>query len=117
MTIIIQTQFSNSVNYKDNYQALYATYLDQFGDFGIQGGFRTEYSYRTITLSNPVDEYVINRWDYFPTLHTSYKFSEGTQMMASYSRRIQRPRGWELEPFLTWIDANNVRIGNPGSFT
>jgi len=110
----IQAQFSNSVNYKDNYQALYATYLDQFGDFGIQGGFRTEYSYRTITLSNPVDEYVINRWDYFPTLHTSYKFSEGTQMMASYSRRIQRPHGWELEPFLTWVDANNVRIGNPG---
>jgi outer membrane receptor protein involved in Fe transport len=33
--------------------------------------------------------------------------------MASYTRRIQRPRGWELEPFLTWMDANNVRIGNP----
>ncbi|MBK6914907.1 MAG: TonB-dependent receptor family protein [Ignavibacteriales bacterium] len=33
--------------------------------------------------------------------------------MASYTRRIQRPRGWDLEPFITWIDANNVRIGNP----
>ncbi len=109
----LQPQFSNSVNYIDNYQALYATYMDQFGEFGIQGGLRTEYSYRTISLIDPADEYKIERWDYFPTLHTSYKFSEGTQMMASYSRRIQRPRGWELEPFLTWMDANNVRIGNP----
>jgi outer membrane receptor protein involved in Fe transport len=34
--------------------------------------------------------------------------------MASYTRRIQRPRGWQLEPFYTWMNANNVRIGNPG---
>jgi len=110
---INQAQFSNSVNYINNYQALYATYMDQFGNFGIQGGFRTEYGYRTIIVNNPVDEFVIKRWDYFPTLHTSYKFSEGTQMMASYSRRIERPDGWELEPFITWVDANNVRKGNP----
>ena len=110
---INQAQFSNSVNYINNYQALYATYMDQFGNFGIQGGFRTEYGYRTIIVNNPADEFVIKRWDYFPTLHTSYKFSEGTQMMASYSRRIERPDGWELEPFITWVDANNVRKGNP----
>ena len=34
--------------------------------------------------------------------------------MASYTRRIDRPRGWNLEPFLSWQDPNNVRIGNPG---
>lgn len=33
--------------------------------------------------------------------------------MASYTRRIERPRGWQLEPFETWMDANNVRQGNP----
>lgn len=33
--------------------------------------------------------------------------------MASYARRIDRPRGWELEPFITWQDAYNVRQGNP----
>jgi len=34
-------------------------------------------------------------------------------MMVSYTRRIERPRGWYLEPFETWSDAYNVRIGNP----
>ena len=33
--------------------------------------------------------------------------------MASYTRRIKRPRGWYLEPFITWSDAYNVRRGNP----
>jgi hypothetical protein len=33
--------------------------------------------------------------------------------MASYTRRINRPRGWQLEPFRTWTDAYNLRIGNP----
>jgi outer membrane cobalamin receptor len=108
-----QNQFSNSVKYLNNDQALYVTYSDQFGDFGIQGGFRTEYTFRTINLLNQNKESKIDRLDYFPSLHTSYKFSEGTQSMASYSRRIQRPGGWELEPFLTWIDANNIRVGNP----
>jgi outer membrane receptor protein involved in Fe transport len=34
--------------------------------------------------------------------------------MISYSKRINRPRGWWLEPFITWEDAYNVRQGNPG---
>lgn len=33
--------------------------------------------------------------------------------MTSYSRRIQRSRGYHLEPFVTWRDAYNVRQGNP----
>ncbi len=33
--------------------------------------------------------------------------------MASYTRRLPRTRGWYLEPFYTWRDAFNIRIGNP----
>ena len=74
-------------------------YSDQFGDLGFQVGLRPEYTYRNISLLDQQEEFTIDRWDYFPTLHTSYKFSEGTQLMASYSRSIQRPHGGELEPF------------------
>lgn len=110
---LVDPLYSNSTKYKDNYQAIYATYNNEFGDFGIQAGFRTEYTYRIISLLTQSQEFKIDRWDYFPTLHSSYKFSEATQLMASYTRRIQRPHGWELEPFYTWMDANNLRIGNP----
>jgi hypothetical protein len=43
----------------------------------------------------------------------SYRHGIGHQVMASYTRRIDRPREWYLEPFLTWSDAYNVRRGNP----
>lgn len=109
-----QTKFSNSTKYENNDQAIYATYSQEIENFGLQGGLRGEYTYRTTTLLNQNQSITIDRWDYFPTLHASYKFSKATQLMASYTRRIQRPRGWELEPFYTWMNANNVRIGNPG---
>src|SRR5690606_32652241 len=39
---------------------------------------------------------------------------ETNQVQASYSRRINRPRGWFLEPFVTVVDENTVNKGNPG---
>lgn len=105
--------FSYATKYQINDQSFYTMYSNEFGDFGIQGGLRAEYSFRKIKLLRQNSQFSIDRWDFFPTLHTSYKFSEGTQVMASYTRRIQRPWGGQLEPFLTWMDATNVRIGNP----
>jgi outer membrane receptor protein involved in Fe transport len=33
--------------------------------------------------------------------------------MASYSRRINRPRGWYLEPFINYMNSTTLRQGNP----
>ena len=33
--------------------------------------------------------------------------------MANASRRINRPRSWHLEPFISWEDPYTVRQGNP----
>jgi len=109
-----QLQYSNINNYNRTEHAFYSMYADQIYDFRFQGGMRTEYTYRLIEVPDNNEEYEINRWDFFPSIHSSYKFQNGLQLMASYSRRIERPRGWALEPFDTWIDANNVRRGNPG---
>lgn len=109
----IQTQFSNLNNFTNSEQALYALYSDRVFDLSLQGGLRAEYTYRTIEVPTQNASFNIDRIDYFPSLHTSYKFNPVTSLMASYTRRIERPRGWALEPFPTWIDANNVRIGNP----
>ena len=80
--------------------------------FGYQAGLRTEYTDRIISMSGEND-FILNRWDFFPTVHFSYNLPYDQQVMASYSRRIQRSRGWQLEPFITWQDAYNVRKGNP----
>jgi outer membrane receptor protein involved in Fe transport len=106
-------QYSNNTLYYKNIQALYALYGGKWKQFGYQGGLRGEYTYRTIEFDRVAELFTIDRWDYFPTIHLSYQFNGGEQFMASYSRRIDRPRGWELEPFETWTDAYNVRAGNP----
>ncbi len=108
-----QPLFSNMNNYNRTEHAFYSMYADKIYDLSIQAGLRTEYTYRLIEVPATNNEFEINRWDFFPSIHTSYNFESGMQLMASYSRRIERPRGWALEPFDTWLDANNVRRGNP----
>ncbi|NNJ53005.1 MAG: TonB-dependent receptor [Ignavibacteriaceae bacterium] len=108
-----QQEFSNLNKYTRSEHALYSIYSDKIWEIQIQGGLRAEYTYRTIEVPTQNETFNIDRIDYFPSVHSSYKLSDLTTLMASYSRRIERPRGWALEPFPTWIDANNVRFGNP----
>jgi outer membrane cobalamin receptor len=106
-------EYVHNTDYQDNIHSLYTIISGEWKHFGYQTGLRGEYTYRLIEYSGKMEKFKIDRWDYFPTLHSSYKFSEGQQVMASYTRRIDRPRGYYLEPYLTWMDAYNVRIGNP----
>jgi len=108
-----QTQFDHDVKYHRNIGAAYSLYSDEWRGFGYQLGLRAEYTYRKIELVGENEQFNIDRWDYFPTLHTSYQLSRQQELMMSYTRRIDRPRGWYLEPFETWSDPYNIRQGNP----
>jgi outer membrane receptor protein involved in Fe transport len=109
---LFQPLFSHQATSTRDIHALYATLASQWAALGYQVGLRTEYTYRSIALRDS-QKFTIDRWDWFPTLHLSYRFSTGRQIMVSYTRRIHRARPWFLEPFLTWTDAYNVRRGNP----
>ncbi|MDX9695425.1 MAG: TonB-dependent receptor [Bacteroidales bacterium] len=104
---------THNVNNIDDIHSLYTTYSGSLGNFGYQAGLRGEYTYRIIELLGENQKFSLDQWDLFPTLHLSYQFPKDQQIMVSYTRRIQRPRGWNLEPFLTWRDAYNVQQGNP----
>jgi outer membrane receptor protein involved in Fe transport len=108
-----QDEFSNDTDYNRDIHAIYGIYAGESGNFGYQFGLRGEYTYRVIKAAAIDGDFTIDRFDYFPTFHSSYKLPGDQQVMASYSRRIERPRGWYLEPFITWVDAFNVRSGNP----
>ncbi len=110
---IFQPDYSNTINYDRDIHSLYAIYLGDLGKFGYQAGVRGEYTYRFIELVGGDETFTIDRGDVFPTFHASYEDSSGNQLMASYTRRIERSRSWYLEPFITWVDAYNVRQGNP----
>ena len=105
-------EFSNFTSYFQNIYSLYALYAGTLNKWGYQLGLRGEYTDRKIDTRN-YESYILDRWDYFPSLHLSYDLPKDQQIMASYSRRIDRPRSWYLEPFITWQDAYNARQGNP----
>lgn len=107
-----QDRFSHDVTYTRNINAVYGLLRGEYNNLGYQLGLRGEYTFRDVNMKEQ-GQFNINRWDYFPTVHMSYRMGEKSQFMASYSRRIDRPRGWYLEPFITWSDAYNVRRGNP----
>ena len=109
----IQSQFSNLTKFNESQHSLYSIYSDMLWVLNYQLGLRAEYTYRNIEVPLINQVFNIDRIDYFPSVHTSYKITPVSTIMASYSRRINRPGGWALEPFPTWVDANNVRIGNP----
>ncbi len=106
-------QFSTNATYVRNIYALYGMYGGKHKKLGYQLGLRTEYTDREITTLNNSQYNKIDRIDPFPTVHLSYQLSKKTQYMVNYTRRIQRPRSYYLEPFTTWTDAYSVWQGNP----
>lgn len=113
MEYVLQPTFDHATNYVRNIFSVYSLYAASFRKFGIQGGLRGEYTSRDIITDVEENLSISNRFDIFPTFHLSYNYTEDLQAMASYSRRINRPRGYYFEPFLTWQDAYNIRKGNP----
>ena len=107
------SEYYSDTDFSRDIHSLYSTFSNKAGIFGYQLGLRTEYTNRTMEYSNSADEYTINRWDFFPTAHFTFQLPSQQQLISSYSRRIQRPRGYYLEPFITYTDAYNVRTGNP----
>ncbi|WP_321515866.1 TonB-dependent receptor domain-containing protein [Marinifilum fragile] len=108
-----QPQYSNEVEYDRSVHGLYTTFADKMGILGYQLGFRTEFTDREVDYSGELEKFKIQQWDFFPTIHAQLDLGSRNQLMASYARRIDRPRGYYLEPFITWTDAYNVRQGNP----
>ena len=50
----------------------------------------------------------------FPAIYLSRKW-DGTlrELQVNFSRKIERPRFWQIMPFIMFADSRNVRIGNP----
>lgn len=108
-----QAPFSHTNNFKRGRFAAYSIFNDKWDSLGVQAGLRTEYTYQFVGQADSSTNYTFSRWDFFPSLSASYSLSDGLQVMASYTRRIQRPDGGDLEPYYSWFDANTVHIGNP----
>jgi len=107
------TLYSSSFDYSQNIQSIYSTFSHAGEGFSYQLGLRGEYTDRKIeSIKSPL-AHKLNLVDFFPTLHFSQKLKHDYEFQASYSRRLNRPRANDLEPFTSFMDQYNVRTGNP----
>lgn len=115
-TIANLTPDTNLNNTFDYHQSVYAAYVilgKQFKKFGIKVGSRVE---QTLVNSELINTKEINNQDYlsfFPSLHLSYKFTEKNEVLLSYSRRINRPDSWNVNPFASYDNPYDLNKGNP----
>lgn len=111
---VVVPGLTNSFEAEQTVHALYATYEQPFGEkLSAQFGLRLEQADIEI---NSITSGTRASQDYFrayPTMHLQYQLAETQSLRASYSRRIQRPQPFQLNPFVSYIDPLNQRSGNP----
>ena len=54
-----------------------------------------------------------NYFQVYPSAFLTYEIAAGREINMSYSRRVQRPGGRQLNPFIDYSDPFNLRSGNP----
>ncbi|MCB0662550.1 MAG: TonB-dependent receptor [Saprospiraceae bacterium] len=105
--------FTNVFEYDQNVFGLYGTGSYEGEKWGIKVGLRAENTVLKTYLVNTGERNNQNFTNLFPTLHTSYKISPTVSLQAGYSRRIYRPRLWDLNPFFNIRNNFSIRTGNP----
>jgi len=106
-------EFTNDFTYRENIHAIYAQAGNEFGKWSVQMGLRSELSDVRTYLAETDEKNDRIYFDVFPTAHTAFKFNDINSAQLSYSRRVNRPHFWHLNPFHSFSDARNIRTGNP----
>ncbi len=107
--------FTSSMDFKEQIHSAYSTYTGSLIGIQYVAGLRGEYNKREIThyKENVPNTYKLDRFDYFPSLHLSYELADHSQLMTSYSKRVNRPDGRDLDPFPSYMNKYTIRSGNP----
>lgn len=104
---------TNIFEFDQKVLGLYGTGSYEGKKWGIKGGLRLEQTDQNTLLVTTSSANEQNYGNFFPSLHSSYKFSDKVSLQAGYSKRIYRPRMWDLNPFFNIRNNFSVRQGNP----
>ena len=103
----------NNFNYYQQIHGVYAILSDKINNFSWQAGIRYEYAQTSFDLSYNTENYKNIYQNFYPSAHLSYDFGKSSEVLLSYSRRINRPSVRSLNPYTNISDATNIKVGNP----
>ena len=129
--LFVNDTLTNIFNYQENVTAFYSQYGSKFGKFSFLLGLRLENTQLKGKIDSQLTEeelqgafgYPIqtdfdnNYLGLFPTVNLIYNFrtdeSGEESVTLGYNRRINRPRGWYVNPFPSRSSRTTVWQGNP----
>lgn len=106
-------QFTNFLQYKEKINAVYTQFGSKLGKFSFLLGLRWEDSAIEINQRTTADYNTKKYNNFFPSAFLTYSFDDETNVSLSYSRRISRPRGRQINPFSNYSSNINIFRGNP----
>ncbi|HHP7242550.1 MAG TPA: TonB-dependent receptor domain-containing protein [Cyclobacteriaceae bacterium] len=104
---------TNIFEYDQDVFGVYGTGAYEGDKWGIKLGLRAEHTELNTLLKNTNESNDQSYTNLFPSGHTSLKVNDNFSLQAGYSRRIYRPRLWDLNPFFNIRNTFQIRVGNP----
>jgi len=110
---IADPNLTNLFEYDQKVLGVYATGAYEYDKWGLKLGVRMENTDLKTLLVNTNQANDTTFTNLFPSVHTSYKLTDAFSIQGGYSRRIFRPRLWDLNPFFNIRNNFSIRVGNP----
>jgi len=104
---------NNAFVFDESVHAVYAQASGRWGRWGLQAGLRGEVARTSFDLTTTGEAFRTDYESLFPSAFLAYSPTEALTLRGGYSRRINRPGAWSLNPFPSFDDPLNVRQGNP----
>ena len=104
---------SNTLEYKENINALYTSYGFKVNKFSYLFGLRWEDTNIEVNLLDTNDFNSKKYNNLFPSAFVSYEISDQSNITTSYSKRLSRPRGRFMNPAVNYASNVNIFQGNP----
>lgn len=108
----LDSRRSGGFDYTLETAAAYAQAAVSAGPWRAQAGLRAETAAWTLEAETVAPVETSYR-SLFPSAFLTYVLRPGTSARLSYSRRIERPSAWTLNPVATYEDTLHVNRGNP----
>ncbi len=104
---------SNDFTYDEQIYAAYFQYTHQWNDWTFMGGIRAEQTFIETALAQADSQSSKAYLNFFPSGRIQYQFNKDHSLTLSYTKRIDRPSAWRLNPFPDLRDSISIFVGNP----
>ena len=115
---ILVNSISNQLKFNERVLAAYTNIGGKKDNLSYQLGFRVENRDYTVNVLNKQGEDSLESKiklpiSLFPSAFISYKLNDKNDVQFNYSKRINAPNPFQLQPFADYSDPLNISVGNP----